>query len=46
MTAYINGTQVWTYNFASMTDNTSAQMQVGTTSGTSYQFNNYKFSRT
>lgn len=46
MTAYINGTQVWTYGFASMTDNTSAQMQVGTVSGTSYQFNNYKFSRT
>lgn len=45
MTAYVNGTQVWAYNFASMTDNTSAQMQVGTTSGTSYQFNNYKFSR-
>lgn len=45
MTAYINGTQVWTYNFASMTDNTSALMQIGAILGTSYQFNNYKYSR-
>lgn len=43
MTAFVNENQVWQYGFAAMADNTSATISVGTTSGTSYSLDNYKF---
>ena len=45
MTAFINDVQVWAYGYVSMTDNSSAQLMIGTISGTNYSLDNYKFSR-
>lgn len=44
MTAFVNDVQAWVYNFASMTTNSSANITVGTTSGTGYTFDNYMYS--